>query len=104
MSLTILETATSSTATAAKSINVKVNSSASAVMYTVPSGRKFKGHLWTNANTYFGVINGVQMRHPYGHTSYQKPMLSIELTAGDVVNSSPTTSDYTHLQGLESDA
>ena len=100
----LIAATSSATATAAKSINVKVNNTASTVMYTVPTGRKFKGHLWTNANDYFGVINEVQMRHPYGHTSYQKPMLPIELTAGDVIKSSPTTSDYTHLQGLESDA
>ena len=100
-----LTAATSSaTATAAKSINVKVNNTASTVMYTVPVGRKFKGHLWTDQATYFGIINGVTMRTGYSASYYHIPPLPIELTSGDVVKSSPTTSDSTQLQGLESDA
>jgi len=95
---------TSSTTTASKSINVQVNSTASTVIYTVPVGRKFKGHLWTDQATYFGIINGHTMRSGYGASYYYVPPLPIELTAGDVVKSSPTTSDSTQLQGLESDA
>ena len=44
------------------------------------------------------------MRSGYGASYYYVPPLPIELTAGDVVKSSPTTSDSTQLQGLESDA
>ncbi len=96
--------ATVSTAGSTKSIMVQANGSANALMYTVPTGKKFKGRLWTNQAAYYGNINGVDMYTPYGSSYYAHKELEIELTAGDIVKGSPTSSDYTYLQGLESDA
>ena len=41
---------------------------------------------------------------PYGSSYYAHRELDIELVAGDVVRSSPTTSDYSHIVGIETDA
>ena len=105
MALSKVSTGTSSgTAAAPKGIAVQVQGSAQTVLYTVPAGRRFKGHLWTNQQSYYGTINGAQMYATYGASYYSKRPLPIELGAGDVVKASPTNSDYTMLQGIEFDA
>ena len=58
MALTVPTVSVGDTATPDKTIAIMAQGSANAVMYTVPSGRKFKGNLWTNQATYYGVING----------------------------------------------
>ena len=87
-----------------KSIVKMVNATAQTILYTVPTGRKFKGKIWTNQSSYYGNINGLDMHTPYGSSYYSHKELDIELVAGDVVRSSATTSDYSHLVGIESDA
>mgnify|MGYP003144556933 CR=1 FL=1 len=106
MALTAVATSSSSgtAATPPKGIAVQVQGSNQTVLYTVPAGRRFKGHLWTNSQSYYGVINGAQMYATYGASYYSKRPLPIELGAGDVVKASPTNSDYTMLQGIEFDA
>ena len=89
--------------TAPKSITIQSQGSASATMYTVPTGRKFSGYLWTNNQSYWGRINNIDLRS-YAGTYASITPLPIQLRAGDVVKSSATASDYTFIQGLESDA
>ena len=89
--------------TAPKAITIQSQGSASATMYTVPTGRKFEGYLWTNNSSYWGRINSINLR-PYSSTNASLSPLPIQLTAGDVVQSSATSSDYTFIQGMESDA
>ena len=91
-------------AASAKSINIEVQGTATQTMYTVPSGKKFIGKMWTNGSSYFGRINNVNMRHPFVHTSGMKPLLDITLYAGDIVQASATAADHTTLHGTEIDA
>jgi hypothetical protein len=107
MALTKVDTGSTSSGTAAtapKGINVQVQGTAQATMYTVPTGRRFKGHLWTNNQSYYGMINSAQMYTGYTSSYYYLTPLPIELGEGDVVKASPTGSDYTMLQGIEFDA
>lgn len=106
MALTAVTTGSSSSATptAPKGIAVMVQGSSANVLYTVPTGRRFKGHLWTNQQSYYGTINGANLHATYGQSYFSKRPLPIELGAGDVVKASPTNSDYTMLQGIEFDA
>ena len=97
-------TSSTSQSGANKSIVKMVNSTAQTILYTVPTGRKFKGKIWTNQSSYYGNINGLDMHTPYGSSYYSHKELDIELVAGDVVRSSATSSDYSHLVGIESDA
>jgi hypothetical protein len=101
MGLTLETVEVTTTATPDKSITLQSQGSASATMYTVPTGRKFNGYLWTNQASFWGRINNIDLR-PYGSGSISP--LPIKLTAGDVVKASATGSDYTFIQGLESDA
>ena len=104
MALTLEAAAATAVATtASKSITIQSQGSGSAVMYTVPTGRKFEGYLWTNQQSYWGRINNIDLR-PYSSTNAALSPLPIKLTAADVVKASPTASDYTFIQGLESDA
>ena len=103
MALTTV-TKSSSTPTAPKGIAVMVQGSSANILYTVPTGRRFKGHMWTNQQDYYGTINGANMHTTYGSSYYSKRPLPIELAAGDVVKASPQNSDYTMLQGIEFDA
>ena len=102
MALTAIASVTSAGGT--KSIMVQANGSVNALMYTVPAGKKFKGRLWTNNQSYYGNINGIDMYTPFGSSYYAHKELEIELTAGDIVKGSATGSDFTYLQGIESDA
>ena len=97
-------TATTSATGSDKSIVKLTHASAQVIQYTVPTNRKFKGKMWTNQASYYGNINGLDMYTPYGSSYYAHKELDIELVAGDVVRSSPTTSDYSHLIGIETDA
>ena len=103
MALTVPTTSLGEKTTAEKTIVLTAQGSAYAVMYTVPSGRKFKGNLWTNQATYYGVVNSQDMRTPHKSSYYAQVPLPIELRAGDIVKASPTASDYTMIQGIESD-
>jgi phosphate-selective porin len=101
MALTLEAAATTAVATTApKSITIQSQGSGSATMYTVPTGRTFTGYLWCNNNTFVGRVNDVDLRNPTSGIA----RLEVRLTAGDVVKASPTASDYTFIQGLESDA
>ena len=106
MALTKVDSGTTSGTVAAgpKGIAVQVQGSSANVLYTVPTGRRFKGHVWTNQPNYYATINGANMHVTYGSSYYSKRPLPIELAAGDVVKASPQNSDYTMLQGIEFDA
>tara|TARA_B100000212_G_C27359191_1_gene527374 strand:- start:1372 stop:1674 length:303 start_codon:yes stop_codon:yes gene_type:complete len=97
-------TTTSSQSGSDKSIVKMTYSSAQVIQYTVPAGRKFKGKMWTNQAAYYGNINNIDIRTPYASSYYAHRELDIELVAGDIVRSSPTTSDHSYLVGIESDA
>ena len=99
-----LTSSTSTSATPDKSIVKRVNATAQTILYAVPTGRKFKGKMWTNQASYYGNINGLDLYTPYGASYYAHRELDIALAAGDIVRSSPTTSDHSHLIGIESDA
>jgi hypothetical protein len=101
--MALTSTSGGSSASTSKSITLTSQGSGSAVMYTVPTGRKFNGYLWTNNQSYWGRINDIDLR-PNGSTGASITPLPIQLMAGDVVKSSATSSDYTFIQGLESDA
>ena len=90
-------------AASARSINIEVQGTANQTMYTVPSGKKLIGKIWTNGSSYYGKINNINMRHPYVHSSGIKGVLDITLYAGDIVQSSATASDHTTLHGTEID-
>ena len=102
MALTAIPSVASAGST--KSIMIQAQGSVNALMYTVPVGKKFKGKLWTNQAAYYGNINGIDLYTPYGSSYYSHKELDIELTAGDIVKGSATSSDYTYLQGIETDA
>lgn len=99
-----LTSSSATTATPDKSIVKRINATAQTILYAVPTGRKFRGKIWTNQAQWYGNINGFDMYTPYGSSYYAHRELDIELVEGDVVRSSPTTSDYSHLVGIESDA
>ena len=100
-----LSSTSSTSAGADKSIVKRVNATAQTIqLYAVPTGRKFKGKIWTNQASYYGNINNIDMYTPYGSSYYAHRELDIELAADDVVRSSPTTSDYSHIVGIETDA
>ena len=99
-----LTSTSSSAAGADKSIIKMTYAAAQTIQYTVPKGRKFKGKMWTNQASYYGNINNIDIQTPYGSSYYAHRELDIELVAGDVVRSSTTTSDYSYLVGIESDA
>ena len=105
MALTTVPTTTSSgtTALAPKGINIMKQGTASQVLYTVPTGRRFKGHIWTNGPSYYGKLNDNNMLVGYSASYYHINPLPIELAAGDVAKASPTASDYSHIQGIEFD-
>lgn len=104
MGLTLETTTTTATVTAPKGISVMKQGTANQVMYTVPSGRRFKGHIWTNSSNYYGKINDEIMNVSYSASYYHINPLPIELGPGDVAKASPTASDYSHIQGIEFDA
>lgn len=73
--------------------------SSAAVMYTVPAGKTFEGHLWNNSSTGPGYINGVQLRWPYHSNYFAHNYLPVSLNAGDVVKAD--NSGDTCLVGVE---
>lgn len=60
------------------------------VLYTVPEGKTFEGHLWNNSSTGPGFINGVQLRWPYSSSYFAHNYLPISLNEGDVVKGDPS--------------
>jgi len=70
-----------------------------AVMYTVPAGKTFEGHLWNNSSTGPGYINGVQLRWTYSSSYFAHNYLPISLNEGDVVKAD--NSGDTCLVGVE---
>ena len=77
---------------------VKTGSSA-AVLYTVPAGRSFEGHMWNNSSTGPGFINGTQLYWPYSSSYFVQNYLPITLSGGDVVKAD--NSGTTMLVGVE---
>ena len=86
-----------------KQIAVRLTGSATTVLYTVPSGRKFKGMLTTSretdtSGTIIAYINGRHVQYmPKSGPIY------LELAAGAVVTCG-STSYATGVFGVESDA
>lgn len=109
MALTSLAASTASPL-ADKSINLvhyNATNATNTVYYTVPVGRKFKGLVWTNDQSYkLGKFPG----HT-GSEQFASPFLSnttmtyipIEVLAGDFVSGS-TNYTYHYISGIESDA
>lgn len=88
---------------------VAATGTASAVMYTVPAGKKFQGLLWSNgAGKRVGITpsggSQVLIELPAISTSYiaTSPM-PVTLVAGTIVTNIDTGSNQ-HLMGVESDA
>ena len=73
--------------------------SSAAVMYTVPAGKTFEGHLWNNSSTGPGYINGTQLIWPYHSSYFQHAYLPITLNGGDVIKAD--NSGTTMLVGVE---
>lgn len=102
--MSLISEAGTSSAAADKTISIIFNAVASSVMYTVPTGRKFVGKVWTNTNNAYAIINGQTYYYPHGSSYYARTPLDVVLNAGDVVKSSTNTSDYSMILGVESDA
>jgi hypothetical protein len=103
MALTSLPVTTASTATPDKQIAERGTGSATSVLYTVPSGRKFKGFLTTSFGTDTGstIIAYIDGKHvQYMPKSGPIPL---ELVAGAVVTCGSTTY-ATGVFGVESNA
>ena len=60
--------------------------------------------MLTNTNNAYAIINNQQYYYPHGNSYYARTPLDIVLNAGDTVKSSTTTSDYSMILGVESDA
>lgn len=89
------------------------------LLYTVPAGRKFKGHFWptnsvegyvltsgaTLTNSQNGTYTGQSMWPPYGAgASYTDGAVVLELNAGDALYSGANTNYRVRVVGIESDA
>ena len=103
MALTALQVTASSTATPDKQIAERATGSATTIIYTVPSGRKFKGMLTTSYSTDTGgtivaYINGK-------HVQYMPKSgpLYLDLVAGTTVACGSTVY-ATGVFGVESNA
>lgn len=102
--MSLVAETTGSDASPDKTISIVFNAIASSVMYTVPTGRKFVGKVWTNTNNAYAIINNNTYYYPHGQSYFDRLPLDIVLNAGDTVKSSTTTSDYSMILGVESDA
>lgn len=69
------------------------------VMYTVPAGKTFTGHIWNTSSTGYGYINSTRLYWPYYSNYFAHRPLEITLNAGDVV--SGENSGWTNLLGVE---
>jgi uncharacterized protein YegJ (DUF2314 family) len=75
------------------------NNSTNEVIYTVPAGRKFTGHFWSNTTSTGNVkINGVVTNFP-GQNYNITP---VSLVAGTILIKADTT--YLWIIGVEEDA
>lgn len=73
--------------------------SGNVVLYKVPEGKSFEGHLWNNSSTGPGWINGQELRWPYSSSYFVQNYLPITLTGGDEVKGDP--SGETCIVGVE---
>ena len=100
MALTI-QTATAAAATVGAPKQIQVaQSSSSAVMYSVPSGREFTGILGSASYQYFPTINDVGNQNWAASASTYPVQMT--LVAGTVVKGSANTSTF--IFGVERDA
>ena len=109
--------ATTAAAQPNKTILQMFYGSAATLLYTVPEGRKFKGHFWpTNSiegyvvtggatvnNSQNGTYTGQSMWPPYSE-QYTDGTPVLELNAGDAVYSGANNNYRVRLVGVESDA
>lgn len=102
MALTLQETTTTTTTKTADKQIAMAQIGASVDMYTVPSGRKFKGFLGyqQTSDTSGGLIAYIDSQ-PIYHMTKSGPIY-LELAAGATVQSSSATY-RTFLFGVESD-
>lgn len=68
-------------------------------MYTVPSGKTFRGQIWNTSSTGPGYIDGVQLRWPYSSSYFAQRAIDVTLSAGTKVEGDP--SGWTMLLGVE---
>lgn len=104
MLLSQISTSSVSSSTA-KQITIPSTSEAGAVMYSVPTGRKFVGNIFNQNNGYSTNINGVTMYCYHGSSSYvaQAGALHVfTLLSGTVVKEVTANSSY--IIGVETDA
>jgi hypothetical protein len=73
-----------------------------AIMYTVPSGKKFVGWLGHSAQYYLS-INSNEVG-PFSYFTGGPWQIPIQLTEGAVVKAYGSTAGASYLQGIESDA
>ena len=96
-----VQTAAAATATAQAPKQIQASqSSSSAVMYTVPSGREFTGIVGTSSYQYFVTINGEGNQN--WATSYSTFPVQMTFVAGTVIKGSPNAGSY--IFGVERDA
>lgn len=102
--LSKVTTTTASTVATTKTIAISKsgNSQNGAVMYTVPTGKKFKGLIGHSLNYYLS-INSNEIG-PFSNGTSLPWQASIELTAGAVVKAYVSTAGTSMLFGVESDA
>lgn len=83
------------------------NIQANAVMYTVPAGKKFVGHIYQyNSTNYYCYINGVPFYAFNGNSTYVASagsLMELTLVEGTVVQEAGTAS-VTFIMGVEYDA
>ena len=111
------ETGATAAAVPDKTIIAQYYGTANGLMYTVPTGRKFTGYLWThNAIEAFIVLSGATLNNssnaisstqsmwpPYS-TNYTDGTPQFTIHAGDAVYSGASSNQRTRLVGVESDA
>jgi hypothetical protein len=103
MALTALPVTTATAAAADKQIAERGTGSSTAVLYTVPSGRKFKGMLTTS---YSNDTNGTIIAYIDGkHVQYMPKSgpIYLDLVAGAVITCGSSTY-ATGVFGVESNA
>tara|TARA_Y100001963_G_C6679720_1_gene399252 strand:- start:278 stop:646 length:369 start_codon:yes stop_codon:yes gene_type:complete len=102
----------------AKTITVQFYGSGGTVMYTVPAGRKFEGHAWSQNNYPLFIVpadgqfidtgtNSIRTSMgewaPYA-TQYNDYTPVLKLQAGDSIYSGPVNNYRFRITGTESDA
>ena len=101
-----LETVASTTATATPDKQIAVRGTGTpgvTVLYTVPTGRKFKGHITFNQATDTGVTTVAYINNKHVQYMVKSGPFPVELVAGTVVTCG-SASYSTGVFGVESDA